>query len=156
MALLRDYHVRLQVRSARREAAMQDVAQTSATRDAEDTGPLPALFEAREEATGSRRRPGPDYAAIQHSAEFSELRGRFRRFAFPMTLLFIVWYLVYVVLAAYAHDFMSRKVYGEINVAIVMGVLQFVSTALITVAYLRFAKRRLDPQVDRVRQQAGV
>ncbi|GAA5163896.1 MULTISPECIES: DUF485 domain-containing protein [Amycolatopsis] len=97
-----------------------------------------------------------DYEAIQRSPEFTTLRGRFRRFAFPMTLLFIAWYLGYVLLAAYAHGFMSTKVYGEINVAIVLGILQFVSTALITIAYLRFAKRRLDPQVEVVRQQAGV
>jgi uncharacterized membrane protein (DUF485 family) len=135
---------------------MQNVAQTSATRNAEDTGPLPALFEASDEAAGSGKHTGPDFVTIQRSAEFAELRGRFRRFVFPMTLLFIAWYLAYVVLAAYAGGFMSHKVYGEINVAIVMGILQFVSTALIIVVYLRFAKRRFDPQVDTVRQQAGV
>jgi uncharacterized membrane protein (DUF485 family) len=137
---------------------MQHVTQTSATRNtAEDTGPLPVLFGNAGAVAPQPKAPrGPDYTAIQHSEEFGVLRRRFRRFAFPMTLLFIVWYLVYVVLAAYAHSFMSIKVFGEINVAMIMGILQFVSTALITLAYLRFAKRRLDPQVDRVRQQAGV
>ncbi|GAB3006920.1 DUF485 domain-containing protein [Amycolatopsis acidiphila] len=137
---------------------MQNVVQSSTTRtSAEDTGQMPALFEAGEEAPKPRRRGADiDYVTIQRSQEFATLRSRFRGFAFPMTLLFIVWYLVYVLLAAYAHDFMSKKVYGEINVAIVLGVLQFVSTALITIAYLRFAKRRLDPQVETVRQQAGV
>ncbi|TNC29018.1 DUF485 domain-containing protein [Amycolatopsis alkalitolerans] len=123
----------------------------------EDTGEIPALFEAADEAQKSRKRGADvDYLAIQRSAEFGTLRSRFRRFAFPMTLLFIAWYLVYVLLAAYAPAFMSTKLVGEINVAIVMGVLQFVSTALITFAYLRFAKRSLDPQVETVRQQAGV
>jgi uncharacterized membrane protein (DUF485 family) len=137
---------------------MQNVVQSSTTRtSAEDTGQMPALFEAGEEAPKPRKRgANVDYLAIQRSPEFTTLRSRFRGFAFPMTLLFVVWYLVYVVLAAYAHDFMSKKVYGEINVAIVMGILQFVSTALITIAYLRFAKRRFDPQVEAVRQQAGV
>jgi uncharacterized membrane protein (DUF485 family) len=137
---------------------MQNVVPSSTTRtSAENTGQTPAMFEADEEAPEpSTRGVYVDYVTIQRSPEFTTLRSRFRRFAFPMTLLFIVWYLVYVVLAAYAHDFMSMKVYGEINVAIVMGMLQFVSTALITIAYLRFAKRRLDPQVEVVRQQAGV
>jgi uncharacterized membrane protein (DUF485 family) len=138
---------------------MQNVAQTSATRNTmEDTGPIPVLFEAAgtDQHPRPQRQAGPDYMTIQHSEEFRRLRARFRRFVFPMTLLFIVWYFAYVLLAAYAHDFMSIKVYGQINVAILMGIGQFVSTALITVAYLRFARRRLDPQVDRVRQQAGV
>lgn len=137
---------------------MYDVVQSPTTRNsAEDTGEIPALFEAGEETSKPRKRgANVDYVAIQRSPEFASLRSRFRGFAFPMTLLFIVWYLVYVLLAAYAHDFMSKKLFGEINVAIVMGVLQFVSTALITIAYLRFAKRRIDPQVETVRQQAGV
>lgn len=137
---------------------MQNVVHSSTTGTfAEDTGHVPALFETGEEGP-MLTKPGVhvDYVEIQRSPEFRTLRSRFRGFAFPMTLLFIVWYLGYVVLAAYAHDFMSKKVYGEINVAIVMGILQFVSTALITIAYLRFAKRRLDPQVEAVRLQAGV
>lgn len=139
---------------------MQNVVHGQPRRNpAEDTGEIPALFEARGGAAPQPRPrvpAGPDYEAIQASPEFTALRGRFRRFAFPMTLLFILWYLAYVVLAAYAHGFMSTKVIGEINVAIVMGVLQFVSTALITFAYLRFARRRLDPQVEAVREKAGV
>ncbi|GHF82679.1 uncharacterized membrane protein (DUF485 family) [Amycolatopsis bartoniae] len=137
---------------------MQNVVQNPATRtSAENAAHAPALFGPGEEAPQpSPRAAEIDFVAIQRSPEFKTLRSRFRRFAFPMTLLFILWYLVYVVLAAYAHDFMSKKVYGEINVAIVLGVLQFVSTALITIAYLRFARRRLDPQIETVRQQAGV
>ncbi|GHF05127.1 hypothetical protein GCM10017786_43250 [Amycolatopsis deserti] len=140
---------------------MQNVAPTAATRNpVEDTGPMRPLFgnsgPATGEPPGPRRRTGPDFVAIQRSEEFTELRGRFRRFVFPMSLAFVLWYLVYVLLAAYAHDFMSIKLFGEVNVAIVLGILQFVSTALITAAYLRFARRRIDPDVDKVRQQAGV
>jgi uncharacterized membrane protein (DUF485 family) len=138
---------------------MQNVAQTSATRNnMEDTGPIPVLFEATttDQYAKPQRQAAPDYLTIQHSEEFRRLRARFRRFVFPMTLLFIVWYFAYVLLAAYAHELMATKVYGQINVAILLGIGQFVSTALITIAYLRFARRRLDPQAEKVRQQAGV
>jgi len=136
---------------------MQRVEQTSATRNpAEETGQMPALFSSGDDASEQPRPTGPDYLAIQRSPEFRELRGRFRRFAFPMTVLFIAWYLVYVLLAAYAPAFMSIRVIGSVNVAIIMGILQFVSTAAITIAYLRYAKRRVDPQVEQVRHQAGV
>ncbi|HVW42343.1 MAG TPA: DUF485 domain-containing protein [Amycolatopsis sp.] len=134
---------------------MQHAAQTSTTRNAaEETGEIPALFGDGDEGHVPQRPAGPDYPAIQDSAAFGELRGRFRRFAFPMTALFVVWYLVYVLLAAFAPAFMSIRLVGSVNVAIVMGILQFVSTAAITVAYLRYAKRRIDPQVEQVRRQA--
>ncbi|GLY69832.1 DUF485 domain-containing protein [Amycolatopsis taiwanensis] len=140
---------------------MQRIAPTPATRsNPDDTGQLPVLFESSAPAhpaeTHSRSGPGPDYLAIQASQEFQTLRSRFRRFVFPMTLLFILWYFAYVILAAYFHDFMSRPVIGVLNVGILMGAGQFVSTALIMAAYVRFAKRRLDPEVEKVRRQAGV
>ncbi|TCP47916.1 uncharacterized membrane protein (DUF485 family) [Tamaricihabitans halophyticus] len=97
----------------------------------------------------------PDFLQIQQSSEFRELRGRLRRFVFPLTLAFFAWYLTYVLLAAYAHDFMSIKILGEINIGIVLGILQFFSTIAITTWYVRFAKKRLDPQVELIRKQAG-
>ena len=45
-----------------------------------------------------------------------------------MTGLFLAWYLLYVLLADYAHDFMSTKVVGNINIGLILGLLQFVST----------------------------
>lgn len=97
-----------------------------------------------------------DFIAIQQSHDFVQLRERIRRFIFPMTALFLGWYLVYVLLAAYARTFMSYQLIGEINVGLVLGLLQFVSTVLITIRYLRFAKRRIDPEVARIRRKAGV
>ena len=38
-----------------------------------------------------------------------------------------------VLLAAYARSFMSFQLIGEINIGLVLGLLQFVSTAVITV-----------------------
>jgi len=93
------------------------------------------------------------WVEVQQSAEFMELRRRLRRFVFPMTGVFLVWYLVYVLLADYAHGFMSTKLVGNINVALVLGVLQFVSTFVITTLYVRYANRRLDPQAEKIRDE---
>ncbi|WP_020671752.1 DUF485 domain-containing protein [Amycolatopsis nigrescens] len=139
---------------------MQNVAQTTAARNAvEDTGQLPVLFGAAgvtsEAPPPGRAATGPDYVDIQRSERFVAMRSRLRRFIFPMSLLFFAWYMVYVLLAAYAHDFMSTKVFGEVNAGIVLGVLQFLSTIGITAAYLRFARRRIDPEVAEIRKQAG-
>ncbi|SDY27770.1 Uncharacterized membrane protein, DUF485 family [Amycolatopsis xylanica] len=97
---------------------------------------------------------GQSFDEIRDSPEFVSLRSRLRRFVFPMSLAFFTWYLTYVLLAAYAHEFMSLKVIGEVNLAIVLGLGQFASTAVITAVYVRFANRRIDPQVDEVRARA--
>lgn len=83
------------------------------------------------------------------------LRRRLARFIFPMTALFLCWYLTYVLLAAYAHDFMRLRVTGSITVGLLLGLSQFVSTLLIMLAYGRFARRKVDPQVEALRARVG-
>jgi uncharacterized membrane protein (DUF485 family) len=90
---------------------------------------------------------------MQGSPEFQELRKRFRGWAFPMTAAFLAWYLLYVVLSGWARGFMGTKVFGEINVALIFGVLQFVSTFLIAWAYSRHAATKLDPLADELREE---
>jgi uncharacterized membrane protein (DUF485 family) len=97
----------------------------------------------------------PDFAAIQQSPEFDRLRKRLRRFVFPMSALFFVWYMTFALFSAYGHGFMSRKVFGSVNMGTVFGLLQFVSTMTIVLLYRRFADKKIDPQVDRVRELAG-
>lgn len=84
------------------------------------------------------------YTAIQDTPEFADLRNRFRRFVFPMTGLFLAWYFLYVLLSTYASDFMSHKLFGNITTGLVFGLLQFVSTFAITMAYTRWADRSFD------------
>ncbi|GAB2688476.1 hypothetical protein GCM10027271_59550 [Saccharopolyspora gloriosae] len=74
---------------------------------------------------------------------------------FPVTLLVLAWYFTYVALGAYAEDFMSRPVFGVVNMGIVLGLLQFVTTAIVTVVYGRYVRKRIDPLVDRLREQEG-
>lgn len=103
--------------------------------------------------TGSRPPTTEERTAVQSGPEFAELRRRLRGFVFPVTALFLVWYLAYVLLATYAPAFMSTKVLGNINVGLVFGLLQFVSTFAITAWYVRFADRRLDPLSARLRDE---
>src|SRR5690606_32437322 len=97
----------------------------------------------------------PDFTAIEQSQEFRALRRRWKWFVFPATAFFLIWYVGYVALAAYARDFMAQRLFGEVNVGLVMGVAQFVTTVILTSLYLRFARRRIDPKVDEIRQHAG-
>lgn len=95
---------------------------------------------------------GTSYEEVQASSEFAELRSRFRRFVFPVSALFLAWYFLYVLLAAYAPDFMSTKVVGNINIGLIFGLGQFVSTFAITMIYARWADRQFDPTADRLRE----
>ncbi|MGW6336924.1 DUF485 domain-containing protein [Nocardia rhamnosiphila] len=103
--------------------------------------------------SGERAGPPPDFVTAQASPEFQELRNRLRRFIFPMAALFLLWYLGYVLLGAYAHDFMATPVFGEINIGLLLGLGQFVSTFLITGLYVRFANRELDPRAAALRAE---
>ncbi|RGC68742.1 hypothetical protein C5N14_12155 [Micromonospora sp. MW-13] len=96
------------------------------------------------------------YLAVQRSDEFAGLRRALRGFVFPMTVAFFLWYALYVILSAYARDFMGTRLFGShINVALVFGLLQFVSTFLIAWLYSRFADRKIDPVADRIRAEIG-
>jgi uncharacterized membrane protein (DUF485 family) len=104
----------------------------------------------------TRRAGDPElttYRDVQLSPDFSELRRRFRRFVFPMTGLFLGWYFLYVLLADYAHGFMSHKVGGNITVALLFGLGQFVSTFAITLLYVRWADKKFDPDAKHLRDQ---
>ena len=90
-------------------------------------------------------RHDPIYDRLHETAEFQELRRRYRGFAFPATVAFLSWYLLYVVMSNWATDFMSHKLWGNINVALVFGLLQFVTTFVLAYVYSRFSTKNLDP-----------
>lgn len=90
-------------------------------------------------------RHDPVYDELHASAEFVELRRRYRSFVFPATVAFLSWYLLYVVLSNWAGGFMSTKLVGNINVALVFGLLQFATTFLLAWIYSRYSTSRLDP-----------
>jgi uncharacterized membrane protein (DUF485 family) len=94
-----------------------------------------------------------EYQQAQASPEFMELRKRFRAFAFPMTVAFLAWYLAYVLLSTYATDFMSTRVFGNVNVGLLLGLAQFVTTFVITHLYVAHANKRTDPIADEMRDR---
>ena len=70
-----------------------------------------------------------------------------------MAIAFLLWYFAYVLLADYAVGFMSIKVWGNINVGLILGLLQFVSTFAITGWYVSYSNRKLDPIAAEIRQE---
>ncbi|MFF7329495.1 DUF485 domain-containing protein [Streptomyces sp. NPDC090306] len=94
-----------------------------------------------------------EFVEVQQSAEFGELRRSFRSFAFPLTIGFVAWYLLYVLLSNYAGDFMGTRLFGNINVALVLGLAQFLTTFLIAWWCARHASTQLDPKADAIKSR---
>ena len=105
-------------------------------------------------------RHDPVYDRLHESSEFTELRRRYRGFVIPATAAFLAWYLLYVVLSNWAPSFMNTKLFGNINVALVFGLLQFVTTFGLAWMYSRYSNAKLDPLARNLEQayrdQAGV
>jgi len=89
----------------------------------------------------------------QQSEDFKDLRRRFRRFSFPMAIAFLVWYFTFVLLMTFARDWASTPVFGSINIAFLLAILQFVTTLLIVIAYDIYSHRKLDGIRDEVRER---
>ena len=103
-------------------------------------------------------RHDPIYDRLHATPEFAELRRRYRGFVFPATVAFLAWYLLYVVLSSWATDFMSTQVVGNINVALIFGLLQFVTTFGLAYVYSRYSTTKLDPlarQLDAEYRKGG-
>ena len=92
---------------------------------------------------------------MDRDPRFVELRRRFRNFVFPMTVVFLSWYLLYVLLSAFGRSFMDAKVVGNLNVAFFFGLLQFVSTFVIAWSYARYANARIDPLATELHDELG-
>ncbi|MDO5633657.1 MAG: DUF485 domain-containing protein [Micrococcus sp.] len=93
------------------------------------------------------------FRAAQASEEFGELRRTHRSFVWPMTVAFLVWYILFVLLGAYFHEFMSIRVVGYINLGLILGLAQFLTTFAITAAYVSFANKKLDPKATALRER---
>ena len=91
---------------------------------------------------------------MQRSPEFQRLRRTFMTFIVPLTVIFLAWYLAYVLIAGFAPEFFATRLGDSyINIGLLFGLGQFVSTFAITMAYGRWANRTYDPLADPLRTQ---
>ena len=106
---------------------------------------VPATVPAQHDGDDDERlSPAEIYLEVHRSAAFQEVRRRYRRFVVPAALAFFAWYLAYVITAVGAPGLMARPVAGAVNVAMVAGLAQFLTTFLLTWAYARHARLRRD------------
>lgn len=109
-----------------------------------DGTPVAPADAARAERADRAAAAADVYLEVQRSAAFQEVRSRYRRFVVPAGIGFFVWYVAYVVTATTAPGLMARPVAGAVNVAMLAGLGQFLTTFLLTWAYARHARLRRD------------
>jgi uncharacterized membrane protein (DUF485 family) len=90
-----------------------------------------------------------DWEAIERSPEFQELVRRRRSFVIPCTIFFLSWYLGFILLTAYAPDFMGERVYEGLTVGYCLALTQFAMVFGLGLWYLRKADREFDPLAER-------
>jgi uncharacterized membrane protein (DUF485 family) len=97
------------------------------------------------ESTRSQPSGKIDWEAIERSPEFQELVRKRRAFVLPGTIFFLAWYMGFILLVAYAEDFMSRRVYEGLTVGYCLALTQFVMVLVLGLWYLRKSDNEFDP-----------
>lgn len=103
-------------------------------------------------AGSANAEPQIDYVAFQARPELQAYKKRQRSFIFPLTAVFMIWFIGFVALAAYAPGFMAQPLWG-MNVGLWLGLAQFASTFAITSWYVSYANKRLDPETLKLRAE---
>jgi uncharacterized membrane protein (DUF485 family) len=85
------------------------------------------------------------YAALSQDERFIVLRRKTGRAAILVTVLFMVWYFLYVAASVFAHGLVGQRPAGGVEVALAFGLLQFAVTFLLARRYTRYSRRVLDP-----------
>lgn len=92
--------------------------------------------------TGSVANPGK--SQWDRVAEMDDFRALLKAkvgFVVPATIFFIAYYFALPVLVGYFPDFMSRKVWGPVNIAYLFALSQFFVAWAICYLYVRAARR---------------
>lgn len=115
--------------------------------------PPPSSQSANGSADAELERIETRSTAMYEDPRFKQLKRRLLVFVVPVSVAFMAWYLLYVLMSAYARGVMNTVLFGNINVALVFGVLQFITTFGIAIWYSRYASRRLDPLAEELRTE---
>ena len=83
--------------------------------------------------------------AVGKDPEMVELERRHRRFVWPTTVFFLVYYMALNVLAGTSPGLMGTKLFGEFTFGYLFALSQFVMAFVVAWVYSRWAATRMDP-----------
>jgi uncharacterized membrane protein (DUF485 family) len=96
---------------------------------------------------------GDRYLAVYDSAQFKVLRRRSNAFIIWASVILSGWWILFLLLAAFAPDFFRQGIGGPMNVGLLFVALSMNLVAAIAAVYLRFARTRLDPLSEQIRAE---
>jgi uncharacterized membrane protein (DUF485 family) len=104
---------------------------------------------------------GPDageevhWQGLEQTDEFRELVRRRFRFVLPATIFFLVYYFLLPLGNGLAPDLMKTKVFGQVNIAYLFALSEFVMAWVLAYLYIRKANTVFDSLAAKVRARAG-
>jgi uncharacterized membrane protein (DUF485 family) len=90
-----------------------------------------------------------DWLAVERSAEFKELVETRQRVLTPLTIVFLVGSLAYLIVAAFVPGVMGWQIAKGLPFAWIAAIGMVLLTWILTWAYLRKADRDLEPLEER-------
>ena len=104
-------------------------------------------------ATPTQSTTSDPYMALQETEEFQDLRRRFRRFVFPVTAFFLTWYFAYVLAAVLFPEFMSIRVWGNVNIGLLTEGSDAVGVGDWVLIHVGFAMSKIDEEEARATRE---
>jgi uncharacterized membrane protein (DUF485 family) len=92
---------------------------------------------------------------VHDDPDFREVRRAYRTFGATAALIAVGSFLLYVLLSCFAPVVMDLPLIGNITVGLVIGLLQFVVMGATAYLYAVRMRTRIDPLVDRFRDEAA-
>ncbi|MHB1328760.1 MAG: DUF485 domain-containing protein [Gemmatimonadales bacterium] len=77
------------------------------------------------------------------------------RVAIGLTALMMLIYFGFILLVAFDPSLMARLIAPGLTLGIAVGAFVIVAAWLLTLGYVRWANRRYDPELARLRKEAG-
>ncbi|MFF3401953.1 DUF485 domain-containing protein [Streptomyces sp. NPDC002659] len=99
--------------------------------------------------------PAPPRQPSDPHRNVRALSSAYRRLRRVATLTALGYFVLFLLLSAYAPDLMTSKITGGLNIALLLGLIQLPVSLIAVAAYERSARRRVDPLADAVRLQAA-
>ena len=98
---------------------------------------------------------GVHWEGLEQTDEFRELVRRRFRFVLPATIFFLVYYFLLPLGNGLAPGFMKTKVVGEVNIAYLFALSEFVMAWVLAWLYIRKANGVFDALAAKVRARAA-
>ncbi|MFF3910690.1 DUF485 domain-containing protein [Streptomyces sp. NPDC001848] len=98
----------------------------------------------------------PAHPPLGHHSDLRMLRTAYRWQRRVATLTALGYFVLFLLLSAFAPSFMTATVSGGLTTGLLLGLLQLPVTCVAIAVYEYTARRGVDPIADRIRRQAAL